>query len=300
MTASLGFYRDVLGPAARDGHADPVGSRLDRVPARWRVKVELVEPADDTTGVARFLESKGEGFHHVCFEVPDLAEALTRLAIDGVELIDSAPRKGARRPGRIPPSEELPRRARRAHRGAGRPVVDRARLPHLRVEAWVCASLLTRRGRPSQAPARRGRRGASSADRANDTRSAGHLADPRLLVAREVSVLLLEEVDPAAREMIERSCSGSLATASIQERSIRSTVRSPMSHASFELGPRVEEVAGLIGVGQRPRPPRRRGPARSDRARRRRPDAHRTVRDRRTAIQSSTEIASRYRARPRR
>ena len=34
-------------------------------------KVELVEPTDDTTGVARFLESKGEGFHHVCFEVAE-------------------------------------------------------------------------------------------------------------------------------------------------------------------------------------------------------------------------------------
>ena len=34
-------------------------------------KIELVEPTDDTTGVARFLESKGEGFHHVCFEVAE-------------------------------------------------------------------------------------------------------------------------------------------------------------------------------------------------------------------------------------
>ena len=61
-------------------------------------KIELVEPTDDTTGVARFLESKGEGFHHVCFEVPNLAEALMRLEIDGIELIDSAPRKGAEGP----------------------------------------------------------------------------------------------------------------------------------------------------------------------------------------------------------
>ena len=36
-------------------------------------KIELVEPTDDTTGVARFLANKGEGFHHVCFEVDDLA-----------------------------------------------------------------------------------------------------------------------------------------------------------------------------------------------------------------------------------
>jgi methylmalonyl-CoA epimerase len=61
-------------------------------------KVELVEPTDATTGVARFIASKGEGFHHVCFEVPNLAETLLRLEIDGLELIDSAPRRGAEGP----------------------------------------------------------------------------------------------------------------------------------------------------------------------------------------------------------
>ena len=61
-------------------------------------KVELVEPTDDTTGVARFLAKHGEGFHHVCFEVANLTEELTRLGIDGVELIDSAPRRGAEGP----------------------------------------------------------------------------------------------------------------------------------------------------------------------------------------------------------
>jgi methylmalonyl-CoA epimerase len=61
-------------------------------------KIELVEPTDDTTGVARFLASKGEGFHHVCFEVRNLAETLLRLEIDGLELIDSAPRRGAEGP----------------------------------------------------------------------------------------------------------------------------------------------------------------------------------------------------------
>jgi methylmalonyl-CoA epimerase len=61
-------------------------------------KVELVEPTDDTTGVARFLDSKGEGFHHICLEVPNLAETLLRLEIGGLELIDSAPRRGAEGP----------------------------------------------------------------------------------------------------------------------------------------------------------------------------------------------------------
>lgn len=61
-------------------------------------KVELVEPTDDTTGAARFLATRGEGVHHMCFEVSNLAEELTRLGIEGVELIDSAPRRGAEGP----------------------------------------------------------------------------------------------------------------------------------------------------------------------------------------------------------
>jgi methylmalonyl-CoA epimerase len=61
-------------------------------------KVELVMPTDLGTGVARFLESRGEGFHHVCFEVDDLGRTLDELAAEGVELIDRAPRRGAEGP----------------------------------------------------------------------------------------------------------------------------------------------------------------------------------------------------------
>jgi methylmalonyl-CoA epimerase len=61
-------------------------------------KVELVQPTDPTTGVARFLESKGEGFHHVCFETPDVDALLGELAADGVELIDRQARRGAEGP----------------------------------------------------------------------------------------------------------------------------------------------------------------------------------------------------------
>ncbi len=95
---SLGLYRDQLGM--------PLETIMDIPTDRVRIaflgvgesKVELVEPTDDSTGVARFLASKGPGFHHVCYEVADLTEELTRLAIDGVELIDSAPRRGAEGP----------------------------------------------------------------------------------------------------------------------------------------------------------------------------------------------------------
>ena len=98
IDASLVLWRDLLGldlEAVMDIPTDHVRIAFLGV---GESKVELVEPTDDTTGVARFLSSKGEGFHHVCFEVDNLAEALIRLELDGLELIDTAPRRGAEGP----------------------------------------------------------------------------------------------------------------------------------------------------------------------------------------------------------
>ena len=98
LNAALGFYRDVLGLAPGPVVPMPV----DRVNIAFlpvgEVRIELVEPTDSTTGVARFLTTRGEGFHHVCFEVADISATLTRLAVDGVDLIDTAPRPGAEGP----------------------------------------------------------------------------------------------------------------------------------------------------------------------------------------------------------
>jgi len=58
-------------------------------------RLELIEPVDPESGVARFLASRGEGLHHVCFGTPDLAAELARLAAADAELIDAAPRPGA-------------------------------------------------------------------------------------------------------------------------------------------------------------------------------------------------------------
>ncbi len=58
------------------------------------VRVELISPTTDDSGVARFLERRGPGFHHVAYSVPDLAAALAELAAGGAELIDKAPRDG--------------------------------------------------------------------------------------------------------------------------------------------------------------------------------------------------------------
>ncbi|MGZ8514941.1 MAG: methylmalonyl-CoA epimerase [Candidatus Limnocylindrales bacterium] len=95
---ALGLWRDMLGlelEAVMDIPDDRVRIAFLGV---GESKVELVEPTDDTTGAARFLASKGEGFHHVCFEVANLAETLLKLEISGLELIDTAPRRGAEGP----------------------------------------------------------------------------------------------------------------------------------------------------------------------------------------------------------
>ncbi len=58
--------------------------------------VELLEPTDPQGTVARFLERRGSGLHHVAFRVPDLETALSELAAAGIRLIDQIPRIGAR------------------------------------------------------------------------------------------------------------------------------------------------------------------------------------------------------------
>ena len=57
--------------------------------------IELVQPTSDDTGIAKYLEKRGEGIHHICIEVDDIEAALARLKAHEVQLIDEAPRQGA-------------------------------------------------------------------------------------------------------------------------------------------------------------------------------------------------------------
>lgn len=98
LEAGIALYRDTFGLAVSDLH-DLAG---DGVRAAFvgsgQARLELIQPVRSDTGVARFLESRGPGLHHVCFEVADLAATLAALAAEGVELIDAAPRRGAQGP----------------------------------------------------------------------------------------------------------------------------------------------------------------------------------------------------------
>ncbi len=96
IAEALPFYRDVLRMKA-----GPVRELADqRVRAVFLAgsngRIELIEPTDAGSGVARFLADRGKGtLHHLCFVVDDLPAVLAALAQRGVELIDRTPRRGA-------------------------------------------------------------------------------------------------------------------------------------------------------------------------------------------------------------
>jgi methylmalonyl-CoA/ethylmalonyl-CoA epimerase len=56
--------------------------------------VELIAPTDPDSGTARFLRTRGEGVHHICYVVDDLPAALGALRTQGIRLIDETPRQG--------------------------------------------------------------------------------------------------------------------------------------------------------------------------------------------------------------
>jgi methylmalonyl-CoA/ethylmalonyl-CoA epimerase len=58
--------------------------------------VELLRPLSPDTPVGKFMETRGEGLHHVAYAVPDIDAALAELRSRGIELIDSEPRAGIR------------------------------------------------------------------------------------------------------------------------------------------------------------------------------------------------------------
>ena len=60
-----------------------------------QTKIELLEPTSEESAVAKFIEKRGEGIHHIAFATDDIAAALAEVEAKGVRLIDKAPRKGA-------------------------------------------------------------------------------------------------------------------------------------------------------------------------------------------------------------
>lgn len=91
---ALKFYRDALGlPVTADKVIEDQGVRGILLQI-GNSEIELLEPTRDDTGVARFLATRGEGMHHICFESDDVDAELEAARAKGIELIDQKPRLG--------------------------------------------------------------------------------------------------------------------------------------------------------------------------------------------------------------
>ncbi len=89
----LPLYRDVLGlPTAPLDDAD--GARITGLAAGDSL-VELLEPVASDSPIAKFVDQRGPGLHHVCFHVDDIEGTLARARAAGITLIDEVPRVGA-------------------------------------------------------------------------------------------------------------------------------------------------------------------------------------------------------------
>lgn len=95
LEAALAFYRDVLGiqPAHIEDYA-PDKIRTAFLPL-GEASIEMMEPTSPDSPVAKFLEKRGEGIHHISLEVDDIRAELKKLEAQGVALIDREPRQGA-------------------------------------------------------------------------------------------------------------------------------------------------------------------------------------------------------------
>jgi methylmalonyl-CoA/ethylmalonyl-CoA epimerase len=95
LSQALAFYRDALGLAVEPPEDVP----SQRVRAHFvpvgEAAIELLEPTSADSPIAKFIEKRGPGVHHVTLRVDDIRGALAGLKARGVRLIDQEPREGA-------------------------------------------------------------------------------------------------------------------------------------------------------------------------------------------------------------
>ena len=95
LSAALAFYRDALGLEIEA----PEEVASQRVRAHFvavgGAKLELLEGTSPDSAIAKYIEKRGPGLHHITLRVDDIAQALARLKARGVRLIDEEPRSGA-------------------------------------------------------------------------------------------------------------------------------------------------------------------------------------------------------------
>ncbi len=95
LEKTVPFYRDVLGLAFLGFEDVPDQKVRVAMFAVGEARIELLEPTSQDSPIAGFLQSRGQGIHHIAYSVPDADEAVKTLTEAGVDMIDAVPRPGA-------------------------------------------------------------------------------------------------------------------------------------------------------------------------------------------------------------
>jgi len=91
LDKAIPFFTDVLGLEVTHTDVEEGQGVVVAFMPLGESEIELIEPVEETSGVARFLDRRGSGMHHLCVEVDDMDEALARLQEHEVRLIDDEP-----------------------------------------------------------------------------------------------------------------------------------------------------------------------------------------------------------------
>jgi len=92
---ALTLYRDILGMELKEATDVPERSLKIAFLEVGRTRIELLEGTSPDSTISKFVEKRGEGIHHLCFNVSSIDEALNSLSDRGIRLIDSEARIGA-------------------------------------------------------------------------------------------------------------------------------------------------------------------------------------------------------------
>ncbi len=95
LEAAVRTYRDVLGFTVEGGEELPERGLVVRFVDTGGQRLELIAPTREGSEVSGFLQKRGEGLHHICVAVSDIASELEKLKRAGARLIDETPKPGA-------------------------------------------------------------------------------------------------------------------------------------------------------------------------------------------------------------
>jgi len=94
IDSAVKLYTDVLGLKVKDIEVVEDQKAKTAIIPVGESKIELIESTDPEGTIAKYIENRGEGLHHIALEVDNIQDALGTLANKGLTLIDEKPRRG--------------------------------------------------------------------------------------------------------------------------------------------------------------------------------------------------------------